>query len=86
MDEIELNERQVAILRNIAAGLNGIMSADRIAYRLGYKPARSGRLAVSSTLKVLMKKELVGRIPPEDQWSHADYFLKPGGKAALTQA
>lgn len=80
---MDLSERQIAIMRAISGGLNGITSADRISAKLGYRPARSGRLAVSASLRALMKAGVVGRIPPEDQWDHADYFLTPSGREAL---
>lgn len=44
----------------------------------------TGRLSVSATLRSLMGAGLVGRIPPENQWSHAAYFLLTDGRAALT--
>jgi hypothetical protein len=78
-----MNDRQRAIMATIKRARNGILGADRIAGVLGYKPARSGRLAVSSSLRALQRAGLVGRIPPEDQWDHADYFLTDDGKAEL---
>ncbi len=70
-----LEERDVRILLAIAAGLNGQLRADDVAHRVGYRPARTGRLAVSGTLRKLERKGLVGRIAPRDQWSTATWFL-----------
>lgn len=78
-----MNARQQQIAEAIAKGLNGIRGADSIARALGYRPARSGRLAVSSSLRAMQRAGLVGRIPPEDQWDHARYFLTE--KAKKTQ-
>lgn len=79
----KLTERQLAVIRRIASGPNGHASADGIAQSLGYRPAKAGRLAVSSSLRSLMRERLVGRIAPADQWDHATYFLLPAGRAAL---
>lgn len=78
-----LNERCIGILRAISESRNGIKSADGVAAFLGYRPARTGRLAVSSSLRSLQRAGLVGRIPPQDRWDHADYFLTDDGEAEL---
>lgn len=72
-----LTERETRIVAIIKRSKIGVLGADRIALHLGYRPPRSGRLAVSSTIRSLMRKGVVGRIPPEDQWDHATYFIIP---------
>jgi DNA-binding IclR family transcriptional regulator len=79
----DVSERELAIMRAIASGRNGILSAQRISAQMGYRPANSGKLAVSATLRSLQRRGFVGRIPPEDQWDHADWFLLPPGKEAI---
>lgn len=79
-----LDERSINVLLAIQNGLNGQAGADFIASQLGYRPARSGRLAVTGTLRKLERQNIVGRLPPRDQWGHAVWFLMPKGKASLT--
>lgn len=82
-----LSDRERNICVAIEMARNGIRGADSIARFLGYRPAISGRLAVSSTLRVLQRKGIVGRIPPQDQWDHAAYFTnEPFGEFARTGA
>lgn len=78
-----MNARQRQIAQKIAASPNGITDADTIAGGLGYRPHLSGRLAVTSSLRAMERAGLVGRIPPENQWDHARWFLRALGKAAL---
>mgnify|MGYP001765744255 CR=1 FL=1 len=54
----------------------GSRSADEIAAALGYRPARAGRLAVTSILRALERQGLVGRTPPRDRWSATSWFAK----------
>jgi Fe2+ or Zn2+ uptake regulation protein len=81
---MEITERQKSIAQAISKGLNGITSADRIAARLGYRPARTGRLAVTKTLRSMEAAGLVHRLPPKDQWDHADWALSDEGKKLTT--
>lgn len=80
-----LNDRHFEIAKIIRRFANGIAYADGIAHYLGYRPATSGRLSVSSSLRQMQKFGLVGRIPPRDQWDHANYFLTETGKIILAQ-
>lgn len=50
--------------------------ADDIAFRLGYRPAMSGRLAVTSALRALERSGVVYRTPPRDRWDHARWGLR----------
>lgn len=81
--DAELDERGVAILIAVGRGLNGQASADDVASRMKYRPARSGRLAVTGTLRKLERDGYAGRIAPRDQWSSATWFLMPKGKELL---
>jgi hypothetical protein len=83
--DIELDERSIGILIAVSRGLNGQASADHVASRMKYRPARSGRLAVTGTLRKLERDGFVGRIPPRDQWSTATWFLMPKGKEILKE-
>jgi hypothetical protein len=63
-------------------------SADDIAAKAGYRPARSGRLAVTSALRPLLREDnsgLVFRVPPRDRWDHARWGLTSAGKALAAQ-
>lgn len=80
IDISKLSDREKRILFAIAKGLNGQNSAQGVAYHLGYRPARSGTLAVTKTLRSLEARGVVGRIPPRDQWSCAYWFLTSIGK------
>jgi DNA-binding MarR family transcriptional regulator len=80
---VELDERGIAILISVSRGLNGHARADDIAHRMGYRPARSGRLAVTGTLRKLEGGGLIGRSAPRDQWSAASWFLTPKARALL---
>jgi hypothetical protein len=86
MGEKRMNVRQRQIAAVIAEGLNAISSTDRIASRLGYRPAREGRLSVSSSLHAMMRAGFVGRIPPQDRWDHVSWFLTKAGKAEVNSA
>lgn len=44
-------------------------STDEIAWRMGYRPARKGRLAVTSSLRAMERRGDVFRLPPRDRWS-----------------
>ncbi|TLX16128.1 hypothetical protein [Rhizobium sp. MHM7A] len=81
--DVELDERNVAILISVSRGLNGQASADDVAHRMKYRPARSGRLAVTGTLRKLEREGFIGRIAPRDQWSTATWFLMPKAKEFL---
>lgn len=83
-----MTDRQRAILGAMARSSNGQSGADAIAARLGYRPARSGRLAVSSTLRRMVDPEtgcglFVVRLPPADRWDHATWCITDAGRAAL---
>lgn len=78
--------RELAIMAAIAKGLNGQESAQRIALRLGYRPSRRGIWPVSSSLRSMQKRELVGRLDPLDMWDHASYFLMPKGRELLKES
>ena len=75
-----LTDEQIKLMRAVYAGLNHIASADGCARRLRIK---RGRLAVSSRLRALERRGLVGRIPAKDQWDHASWFLTDKAKALL---
>lgn len=87
----ELNERELKIMRAIA-GFGSGASIDAIASKLGYRPARSGRLAVVSSLNSMLRRhggvthgpygtdgKYIGRLPPRDQWDHSRWFLTDAG-------
>ncbi len=80
---LELDERGIAILISVSRGLNGNARADDIAHRMGYRPARSGRLAVTGTLRKLEVEGFISRSAPRDQWSAASWFLTPRSKDLL---
>lgn len=79
----DLTERQIKIAGVILRAPNGITNADTIAAHMGYKPARGGRLAVSRTLRIMAAIGVVHRLPPKDQWGHAEWALSPAGRAAI---
>lgn len=85
IDITKLSERDKMVLLAIAKGLNGQNSAQEVAYHLHYRPARSGSLACSKTLRSLEARGIVGRIPPRDQWSCAHWFLSSIGKKLVGQ-
>lgn len=83
-----VTDRQRRILAAIARGLNGHSGADEIAGRIGYRPARSGRLAVSAMLRRMVDPEtgcgpFVVRLPPADRWGHATWCITDAGRAAI---
>lgn len=80
---LELDARSIAILISVSRGLNGQASADDVAHRMQYRPARSGRLAVTGTLRKLELKGFIGRTAPRDQWSAAMWFLMPKARQFL---
>jgi hypothetical protein len=81
--DVELDERCIGILIAVSRGLNGQARADDVAHRLNYRPARSGRLAVTGTLRKLEREGFIGRIAPRDQWGTATWFLKSKAKDLL---
>ena len=97
MSATELRDDEIDLMRAIAKS-DFSASADAIALRLGYRPARSGRLAVTARLRSLMRRHegkqetsqfgecgrYVGRIPPKDRWGHARWFVTKEGQAMLT--
>lgn len=88
---MSLTDRQRRILAAMVRGPMGHSSADDIAYRLGHRPARSGRLAVSATLRRMVDPEtgcgpFVVRLPPADRWDHATWCITDAGRAALGEA
>lgn len=90
---MKLSPRDIQVMKIIADSPNAQAHADEIARRMGYKPARRGRLAVSATLSRLLGEPThgmygadglyVGRIPPQDQWGCAIWFLMPAGRSAV---
>ena len=59
-----------AVLEAIRAGLNGSSNTLSIAHRLGYRPARAGRLAVHKRLCKMAEAGLVGSFMSDDsQWA-----------------
>lgn len=78
-----MNERQMSIARAIAAAPNGVTNAESIAHRIGFRPARSGILSVTSSLRAMERAGLVGRIPPQDQWCVAKWCLLRKAKEML---
>jgi len=83
IDISKLSVREKRILLAIAKGLNGQNSAQEVSYHLRYRPARSGILAATKTLRSLEARGIVGRIPPRDQWSSARWFLQTKAKAVI---
>ena len=79
IDISKLSEREKRILLAIAKGLNGQNSVQEVAHHLHYRPARTGTLSCSKTLRSLEARGIVGRTPPRDQWSCAYWFLQPIG-------
>lgn len=93
----DLTDRELKVMRAIGSGS---ASLERIAASLGYRPARKGVLAVSSTLRLMLRKHghfqdafqygasgrYVGFNPAENQWDTQKWFLTDEGKrvAALT--
>ncbi|WP_315921599.1 hypothetical protein [Mesorhizobium sp. SP-1A] len=83
IDISKLSDREKRVLLAIAKGLNGQSTAQDIAYRLRYRPARSGTLACTKTLRSLEARKIVGRIAPRDQWSSALWFLSSKANAVI---
>ena len=78
-----LSDREKRIILAVASGSMNMSSAQDVAYRMGYRPARSGTLACTKTLRSLEKRGIVGRLPPRDQWSSATWTLSRETRAAL---
>jgi len=81
----DVTDRQRLVLAALAAD-SPAYTVD-LAHALGYRPARSGRLAVTATLRSMLvpgtdRGLLVGRIPPRDQWSSAMWSITDLGRAA----
>jgi hypothetical protein len=89
----DLTERDLQVLRAMARSDGGI-SLDTIAARMGYRPARSGRVAVAGTLRSMLKRHgsqdgLYGtdsKLPPRDQWDCSKWALTKEGRAAIVAA
>lgn len=93
--KLDFSERELKLLRSIGKSLRGL---DDIAHKMGYRPARSGRLAVKKTLMAMAKRhgftnnaygmdsKYVVRLPPRDQWDHERWALTTEGKLALERA
>ena len=91
----DLTARELKLLRCIGKSLLGL---DDIAHKMGYRPARSGRLAVKKTLMAMvnrhgfttgaygMDSKLVVRLPPRDQWDHERWALTSEGKLVVDRA
>lgn len=78
-----MKPRHRAIASTLAALPNGQGTAQDVAHKLGYRPARTGIVAVSATLRAMERGALAGRIPPETQWDSARWFLTQAGKREL---
>lgn len=84
MNDATLTDFQKRALQSMAGLLNHSGSADEIAWRLGYRPASRGRLAVSRALRLLLNPEshdgavgrYVVRLAPRDQWGSATWCLR----------
>lgn len=88
-----LSERELKVMRAVAHFPHGA-SLDDISARCGYRPARSGRLAVRKVLRSLLLRNdseyqrgyhgecggFVGRMPPKDQWDCEKWFLTDAAK------
>lgn len=77
-----MNDRQMQVAGILAKAIMSV-EADTIAAHMGYKPARSGRLAVSKTLRAMECAGIVFRSPPRDRWDRASWGLTGEGRAAL---
>lgn len=77
-----MNERDIAVARAVLQCPNGVGNATQISWKMGYK-GNSGRMAVTSTLRSMERRGLVGRIPPRDQWAHANWCLLTEAKQTL---
>lgn len=86
MSKLTKAQREARIMGIVSRARNGMCGADFIAAKLGYRPYYSGRLAVSSTLRGLQSRGLVSRIPPRDQWGHAEYSITDAGRLALQES
>lgn len=90
----DLTARELKLLRCIGKSLIGL---DEISHRMGYRPARSGRLAVKKTLMSMahrhgftngaygMDSKYVVRLPPRDQWDHEKWALTSEGKHRVSR-
>lgn len=81
-----LTPRQIQVMVAVSRCLNGIGNTSEVAARMGYRPARSGQLAVTATLRKLEKEGLVNRLPPSDRWAQASWSLRAEGREALLRA
>jgi hypothetical protein len=78
-----LTEFQRRALHALAWCSDGYATAETIAGRLGYRPASSGRLAVTSALRPLLDPEsregasgkYIYRTAPQDRWGSARWGL-----------
>lgn len=94
---VDLCPKELAVMLAIAKSPHGA-SLDTIASRMGYRPARSGRLAIRKKLRAIMTKhgemenashygesgKYIGRLTPRDQWDNEKWFLTTAGRAAIT--
>lgn len=79
-----LTQFQRTALQTLVQFANHSASADRLAWAMGYRPARRGRLAVSRALQTLLDPSsnlgtvghYVTRQPPRDQWGAATWCLR----------
>lgn len=78
-----LTDTQIALMRAVADGLNGVASAEGCASRLRLK--KRDLFSVSSRLRALERRGLVGRIPPKDRWACASWFLTDKAKAWIVE-
>ncbi|MGY3581375.1 hypothetical protein ACVIGB_000556 [Bradyrhizobium sp. USDA 4341] len=93
----DLTERDLQVLKAMARSHGGI-SLDTIAARMGYQPARSGRVAVAGTLRSMLKRhgsqdglygtdsKYIIRLPPRDQWDCSKWALTNEGRAVIAAA
>lgn len=94
----DLTENQIKVMRALRACGRTRGYLIEIAHKMKYRPARSGILAVSSTLRSILRKgemsrgnyygcasKYVGYLYAKDQWSSQCWFLTDEGEDHLTR-
>lgn len=93
----DLTERDLQVMKAMVRGHGGL-SLDTIAARMGYRPARSGRIAVAGTLRSMLKRhgsrdglygsdsKYIIRVAPRDQWDCSRWALTNEGRAVIAAA
>lgn len=73
-----MNEFQLKILHTLHKSKYHVMDARVIA-----AVAKVSQVAVSSSLRCMESKQLVGYVPPKDRWDCKHWFITSNGKSLL---